>query len=177
MEKRRTVPARRERPRSRGDNRAGPVEAQPLACLVARSHFETRRFGPEDRAFILVYGKRLSGTRRGKHSGFLCFQFLARLRLSMPHDIIDNRELHLADAVRPLLSESVCAHFSVAGSSDLSLAGLWVNTELGFVVHRNGNHEQLLKRFNRLWDDGETSQLGSVKSDVEDALDVLRNTP
>src|SRR5262245_35315936 len=31
----------------------------------------------------------------------------------MPHDIIDNRELHLADAVRPLLSESVRAHFAV----------------------------------------------------------------
>jgi hypothetical protein len=31
----------------------------------------------------------------------------------MPHDIIDNQELHLADAVRPLLSESVRAHFAV----------------------------------------------------------------
>jgi hypothetical protein len=31
----------------------------------------------------------------------------------MPHDIIDNRELHLADTVRPLLSESVRAHFAV----------------------------------------------------------------
>lgn len=31
----------------------------------------------------------------------------------MPDDIIDNRELHLVDAVRPLLSESVRAHFAV----------------------------------------------------------------
>jgi hypothetical protein len=31
----------------------------------------------------------------------------------MPHDIIDNRELHLADAVRPLLGQSVRAHFAV----------------------------------------------------------------
>jgi hypothetical protein len=31
----------------------------------------------------------------------------------MQHDIIDNRELHLANAVRPLLRESVRAHFAV----------------------------------------------------------------
>jgi hypothetical protein len=31
----------------------------------------------------------------------------------MPHDIIDNRESYLADAVRPLLSQSVGAHFAV----------------------------------------------------------------
>jgi len=31
----------------------------------------------------------------------------------MPHDIIDNRESYLADAVRPLLNESVRAHFAV----------------------------------------------------------------
>ncbi len=31
----------------------------------------------------------------------------------MPHDIIDNRALHLADAVRPLLNQSVRAHFAV----------------------------------------------------------------
>lgn len=32
---------------------------------------------------------------------------------SMPHDIIDNRESYLADAVRPLLGQSVRAHFAV----------------------------------------------------------------
>src|ERR1039458_3777972 len=31
----------------------------------------------------------------------------------MPHDIIDNRESYLADAVRPLLNESVRGHFAV----------------------------------------------------------------
>ena len=31
----------------------------------------------------------------------------------MPHDIIDNRDLHLDDAVRPLLNQSVRAHFAV----------------------------------------------------------------
>jgi superfamily II DNA or RNA helicase len=31
----------------------------------------------------------------------------------MPHDIIDNRESYLADAVRPLLNQSVRAHFAV----------------------------------------------------------------
>jgi len=31
----------------------------------------------------------------------------------MPHDIIDNRELYLADAVRPLLNQSVRGHFVV----------------------------------------------------------------
>ena len=31
----------------------------------------------------------------------------------MPHDIIDNRESYLADAVRPLPNESVRAHFAV----------------------------------------------------------------
>jgi superfamily II DNA or RNA helicase len=31
----------------------------------------------------------------------------------MPHDIIDNREAHLGDAVRPLLSQSERAHFAV----------------------------------------------------------------
>jgi len=31
----------------------------------------------------------------------------------MPHDIIDNRELHLADAVGPLITESVRAYFAV----------------------------------------------------------------
>jgi len=31
----------------------------------------------------------------------------------MPHDIIDNRESHLADAVRPLLDQSERAHFAV----------------------------------------------------------------
>lgn len=31
----------------------------------------------------------------------------------MPHDIIDYQELHLTDAVRPLLSESVRGHFAV----------------------------------------------------------------
>lgn len=34
-------------------------------------------------------------------------------RKPMPHDIIDNRESYLADAVRPLLSQSVGAHFAV----------------------------------------------------------------
>ena len=37
----------------------------------------------------------------------------------MPHDIIDNRESYLADAVRPLPNESVRAHFAV-GSVFLS---------------------------------------------------------
>src|SRR5438034_7561120 len=31
----------------------------------------------------------------------------------MPHDVIDNRESYLSDAVRPLLGESVRAHFAV----------------------------------------------------------------
>ena len=31
----------------------------------------------------------------------------------MPHDIIDNRESSLGDAVRPLLNQSVRAHFAV----------------------------------------------------------------
>ncbi len=31
----------------------------------------------------------------------------------MPHDIIDNRESFLADAVQPLLSQSAQAHFAV----------------------------------------------------------------
>src|SRR5713226_8539062 len=31
----------------------------------------------------------------------------------MPHDIVDNRDLHLADAVRPLLNQSVRGHFAV----------------------------------------------------------------
>ena len=31
----------------------------------------------------------------------------------MPHDIIDNCESYLADAVRPLLGQSVRAHFAV----------------------------------------------------------------
>ncbi len=31
----------------------------------------------------------------------------------MPHDIIDNRESFLADAVQPLLSQSARAHFAV----------------------------------------------------------------
>ena len=31
----------------------------------------------------------------------------------MPHDIIDNRESYLADAVRPLLNQSVRGHFAV----------------------------------------------------------------
>ena len=31
----------------------------------------------------------------------------------MPQNIIDNRESYLADAVRPLLNESVRAHFAV----------------------------------------------------------------
>src|SRR5881396_707112 len=31
----------------------------------------------------------------------------------MPHDIIDNRESYLADAVRPLLNQSVRSHFAV----------------------------------------------------------------
>jgi hypothetical protein len=31
----------------------------------------------------------------------------------MPHDIIDNRALHLADAVRSLLNQSVRGHFAV----------------------------------------------------------------
>jgi superfamily II DNA or RNA helicase len=35
------------------------------------------------------------------------------LRWKMQHDIIDNRESYLADAVRPLLNESVRAHFAV----------------------------------------------------------------
>jgi hypothetical protein len=32
----------------------------------------------------------------------------------MPHEIIDNRELHFADAVRPFPRESVRAHFAAA---------------------------------------------------------------
>jgi hypothetical protein len=31
----------------------------------------------------------------------------------MSHDLIDNRESYLADKVRPLLSQSVRAHFGV----------------------------------------------------------------
>src|SRR4051794_36924542 len=37
----------------------------------------------------------------------------ATLRREMPHDIIDNRESYLADAVRPLLNQSVRGHFAV----------------------------------------------------------------
>jgi phosphatidylserine/phosphatidylglycerophosphate/cardiolipin synthase-like enzyme len=44
---------------------------------------------------------------------------------------------------------------AVVGSSNLSLAGLRDNTELNVVVHGNGNHEQLLTWFNRLWDEAE----------------------
>jgi len=39
--------------------------------------------------------------------------FAGRVDQEMPHDIIDNRELHLADAVRPLLKQSVRAHFAI----------------------------------------------------------------
>ena len=35
----------------------------------------------------------------------------------MPHDIIDNRESYLADAVRPLLSQSMRAHFALRSFS------------------------------------------------------------
>jgi superfamily II DNA or RNA helicase len=44
---------------------------------------------------------------------------------------------------------------AVVGSSNLSLAGLRDNTELNVVVHGNGNHEQLLTWFNRLWEEAE----------------------
>jgi len=46
----------------------------------------------------------------------LLFQFesgLGTLRAEMPHDIIDNRESYLADAVRPLLNQSARADFAV----------------------------------------------------------------
>ena len=39
----------------------------------------------------------------------------------MPHDIIDNRGSYLADAVRPLLSQSVRIHFAIGLATELSI--------------------------------------------------------
>jgi phosphatidylserine/phosphatidylglycerophosphate/cardiolipin synthase-like enzyme len=44
-----------------------------------------------------------------------CIQTVGRgtLAVDLPHDIVDNRETHLADVVRSLLGQSVRAHFAV----------------------------------------------------------------
>ena len=44
---------------------------------------------------------------------------------------------------------------AIIGSSNLSLSGLVDNTELNVEVHGKGNHEQLTRWFNDLWDEAE----------------------
>ena len=65
----------------------------------------------------------------------------------MPHDIVDNRELHLADAVRPLLNQSVRGHFTVgyfflSGFKAIAkeLEGV---QELRLLIGNTSNHETI----------------------------------
>jgi len=46
------------------------------------------------------------------------------------------------------------AGIAIVGSSNLTLAGVKHNTELNVVVHGDGNHDQLSKWFNELWEEG-----------------------
>jgi phosphatidylserine/phosphatidylglycerophosphate/cardiolipin synthase-like enzyme len=44
---------------------------------------------------------------------------------------------------------------AIVGSSNLTLSGISHNTELNVVVHGNGNHAELVRWFDELWDDSE----------------------
>jgi hypothetical protein len=118
------------------------LNAQQRAKLVAegeqriRERLERLDQTDEDQALITQLVRLIS-------EGRLKVKVFTRARLHAKAYIFDYPGNHFERGI------------AVVGSSNLSLAGLRDNTELNVVVHGNGNHEQLLGWFNRLWDEAE----------------------
>jgi len=83
----------------------------------------------------------------------------------MPHDIIDNPESYLADAVRPLLSQSVRAHFA---------AGYFFFNGFKAIASEPGELEKVFADWlDSLKESGDRDQLKDIARDVAVALKSL----